>query len=167
MTLRPSNMGREQFVQSFGTLYEHSPWVAERVWDAGIDQRFDVPGFLHEQFVQAVMDSGPMAQLNLLRQHPELGMAKARLEGHSLEEQRGVGLDQCSESEFEAFQDLNRRYRERFGFPFIIAVKGLSRDAILKSFGERFDRPEQEEFDEALRQVCLIGKHRLAEAFHG
>lgn len=166
MKLRPSAMDRAAFVQHFGALYEHSPWVAEQAWDAGIERQHDAPERLHERFRRVVMDAAREVQLDLLLQHPELGVARA-LEGLSREEQRGAGLDRCNAAEFDEFQDLNRRYRERFGFPFIVAVKGLDREAILAQFRQRIERSPDEEFDEALKQVCLIGRHRLDEAMNG
>lgn len=160
-------MDRERFVATFGDLYEHSPWVAARVFDAGLDERHDVPGFLHEAFRAAVLGAGRVAQMALLRAHPQLACAQGELDGHSRDEQAGVGLDRCSPAEYEEFQRLNREYLARFSFPFIVAVKGLTRARILEQFRARVARSPEQEFAEALEQVCLIGKHRLAEKFRG
>ena len=166
MNSRPSQLSRDAFLAKFGTLYEHSPWVAARVFDAGLDRRHDIPGFLHEAFKTAVMDAGPVAQTRLLCAHPRLACGRRDLTDDSRSEQAGAGLDQCSKEEFEAFGNLNQRYQARFGFPFIVAVRARDRARILELLRSRIEREVEVEFNEALEQVCLIGKYRLAEKLH-
>lgn len=167
VNLRPSQMDRAAFLRAFGDLYEHSPWVAARVFDAGLDARHDVPGFLHEAFRQAVLGAGRVAQMELLRAHPQLAVRSEPLSEASRGEQAGAGLGQCSPDEAKEFAALNAEYLRRFSFPFIVAVRGLTRAQILGRFRERVKRDQRAEFSEALEQVCLIGKHRLAERLHG
>jgi len=160
-------MGRQTFVDTFGGLYERSPWVAERVFDAGLDARHDVPGHLHEAFRKTVLTAGRLTQLALLRAHPQLACGQSSLTGDSLSEQQAAGLQNCSDEELRAFAELNAKYRKRFGFPFIVAVRGKHRKQILAQFRERLQAQPDVEFKTALEQVCLIGKHRLAERYHG
>lgn len=157
-------MTREEFVATYGGIYELSPWVAERAWDGGVDPASDLaPGF------RAVVErAGRDAQLKLLRAHPDLAnrLAIGTLTAHSAAEQAGAGLDRCTEDEFAEFQALNARYTERFGFPFIIAVKGLDRGAILEAFRRRVEGDPEEEFRTALEEVHRIAGFRLAALAH-
>ena len=163
MNTPPSNMSREAFISTFGSLYEHSPWVAERVFDAGPQ---DSPEQLHGAFRGAVLNSDRNAQLRLLRAHPELACSQAGLSGASRGEQAGAGLDACSQAEFDELRELNQRYQERFGFPFIVAVRGLDRHQILSLFRQRIEHDADLEFGQALEQVCQIGRHRLMGYFN-
>jgi 2-oxo-4-hydroxy-4-carboxy-5-ureidoimidazoline decarboxylase len=106
-------------------------------------------------------------RLRLVRAHPELaGKAAVRgeLTDESTREQKGAGLDQCSPEEFERMQDLNRRYNEKFGFPFVIAVKGHDRRSILQHFGRRLENERDVEAAECIEQIIRIGGFRLADA---
>ncbi|MEM8856286.1 MAG: 2-oxo-4-hydroxy-4-carboxy-5-ureidoimidazoline decarboxylase [Pseudomonadota bacterium] len=151
---------RAAFVHRYGALYEHSPWVPERAYDGGAQEGDDLAAL----FRRVVERAGADAQLALLRAHPDLAgrLGTADLTHHSRDEQAGAGLDQCSPDEFAAFQDLNARYVARFGFPFIIAVKGLDRQAILSAFRARVDGAPKTEFRTALDEVHKIAGFRLA-----
>jgi delta1-piperideine-2-carboxylate reductase len=152
-------MNRTEFVSRYGNVYEHSPWVAERAWDGGI-----VPGADPAPVFRRIVErAGQEAQLALLRAHPDLaGRLGVALTAESAAEQAGAGLDRCTPEEFAEFTALNGRYVERFGFPFIIAVKGLDRAAILAAFRSRVDGAPQAEFRTALDQVHRIAGFRLA-----
>jgi len=164
----PSHMSRTEFMRCFGSLYEHSPWIAATVYDRGLDRDHDDPAALHEAFRRAVMDADREAQLQLLRAHPPLAAGlRQGLSDASRREQSGAGLDACSAEELAAFRDLNAAYERRFGFPFIVAVRGRSREQILRLLRERIGRDAETELATALEQVCLIGKHRLAGVLHG
>lgn len=168
MQTSPSQLSRPEFLLRFGALYEHSPWIADRVFDRGLDHRHDDPDVLHEAFRWVIMRAGRAAQLELLRAHPPLAAGlPGVLTGASRREQSGAGLDACSEEELAEFQTLNADYRQRFGFPFIIAVKGLDRRQILDRFRARIAHDADSEFAEALEQVCLIGRYRLDGAVDG
>lgn len=153
-------MNKQQFVEHFGGIYEHSAWVAEQAFERGAAKMLDVPSLTAA--LRAEVDaSGADAQLVLLRAHPDLA-GKLALSGEltadSTAEQASAGLDQCNEQEFERFQQLNSSYVEKFGFPFIMAVKGRDRHQILSAFEHRISNSKKIEFDTALEQV-----HRIAE----
>jgi 2-oxo-4-hydroxy-4-carboxy-5-ureidoimidazoline decarboxylase len=152
---------RERFVELFGGVFEHSPWVAERAFVAG---RFQSVEALHGAMVEVMRRASRARQLALIRAHPDLaGRAAIRgeLTAASSVEQAGAGLDHCSREEFERFHELNDRYRKRFGFPFILAVKGKSRREILAAFEERLGNSVEAEFEEALTQIARIARFRL------
>lgn len=153
---------RDAFVAHLGGVFEHSPWVAERAWER---RPFASRDALHAAMVAVVEEAGPERQLALLRAHPELaGRAAVRGEmtEHSTHEQGGSGLLECSPEEFARLQELNRAYGERFGFPFIIAVRGLDRAAIIAAFERRLGNGREAEVAEALRQIARITGFRLA-----
>lgn len=153
---------RAAFVARFGGIYEHSPWVAERVWDAG--RATDAPRALAAAMAEVVEAAGRDFQMALLRAHPDLAGRLAvggGLTDASASEQAGAGLDQCNPDEFEAFQALNAAYTEKFGHPFIVAVRGLDRASILERFRARIDNDPEAEFREALFQVHRIAALRL------
>jgi len=153
---------REAFVGHLGGVFEHSPWVAERAYDR---RPFATREALHAAMVAAVEEAGPERQLALLRAHPELaGRAAVRGEmtAFSTREQGGSGLLDCSPEELARLQELNRAYAEKFGFPFIIAVRGLDRRAIIENFERRLGNSREAEIAEALRQVARITGLRLA-----
>ncbi len=160
----PSRLDRNAFVAVFGGVYEHSPWIAEAAWDGGLTAAHDDSRSLHG-VLSAIVDAAPKdAQLTLLRAHPDLAgklAVRGELTAESTGEQAGAGLDQCTPAEFEDFQRLNERYKESFGFPFILAVKGRNRAEILENFRSRVDNPADVEFAEALAQVHRIAELRL------
>ena len=163
-TIPPSSLNRDQFVERFGSVYEHSPWIAEVVWDLGLQEGHDTIDILADAMAAVLNASDEAAKLALIRAHPDLA-GKAAVRGELTEassrEQAGAGLDQCSPEEFEAFQTLNARYAERFGHPFIIAVAGLDRAAILSAFRQRVENTPEAEFETALAQVHRIARVRL------
>jgi OHCU decarboxylase len=152
-------LDRPAFTAALGWIFEGSPWIAERVWRlrpfSGIEQ-------LHAAMTAAVTDATQDEQLALLRAHPDLG-ARARMSEVSTGEQSAVGLDQLTSEEFERLHRLNAAYREKFGYPFLFAVKGSDKHQILEALESRLTRALQQEFDEALRQVYRIARFRLQE----
>jgi OHCU decarboxylase len=159
-------MNREEFVDRYGGVFEHSPWVAEGAWDAGLDGRAENAADLHACMCTVLRAAPREKQLAVLLAHPDLAGKLAvagQLTAESTSEQAGAGLDQCSPGEFGKFQALNAAYREKFGFPFIIAVKGLTRGEILSAFGERAGNDLETEFAAALRQVERIALLRLEQ----
>ena len=149
------------FVAVLGGVYEHSPWVAERVL---AERPFASVDALHAAMAGAVDAAGEDAQLALLRAHPELAgraMIRNELTAESSQEQAGAGLSQCSPEEYARLQDLNARYNAKFGFPFIVAVSGLDRARILERFAARIGNDRATEFGEALSQVARIARLRL------
>jgi 2-oxo-4-hydroxy-4-carboxy-5-ureidoimidazoline decarboxylase len=124
---------------------------------------------LHLAFREIIHQSGREEKLALLRAHPELAVgvvSDEQLTESSQSEQRGAGLDRCSPDEFSEFQKLNACYREKFGFPFIMAVKGCNRHDILESFRARLENTGDEEFRSAVEQVIRIGRFRIDSIFN-
>ena len=149
----------ETFVDILGGVYEHSPWVAERIWS---EQPFSSLDDVHESMERAVRNVSREEKLQLLRAHPDLG-ERTEMTDASQREQVSAGLDQLSPSQYEAFQQLNETYREKFGFPFIIAVKDESPDTIRAAMEERVDHSKSEEFRTALNEVHTIARFRLED----
>lgn len=161
---RPSQLSAQEFVASYGSIYEHSPWVAEIVARDGVDEMDDQPAVLARRMAEIVENAGDDRKLELLRAHPELAgklAVRDELTEESKDEQASAGLDRCSPDEFQRFQELNGRYNDKFGFPFIIAVRDLQRDQILGAFGQRMENEPDVEFQTALDQVHKIARLRL------
>ena len=159
-------MDRESFVQVFGGVYEHSQWIAEQVWDGGLDASHSTINGLQRAMQAVIEEAGHEPQLALLRAHPDLAgklAVSGKLTKESTGEQASAGLDECTQEEFEAFQTLNARYKEKFGFPYILAVKGRHRSEILKNFTKRVELDAVDEFSEALSQVHQIALLRLSD----
>lgn len=158
MTLAELNaLDRAGFVDAVGWTFEHSPWVADRVWD---QRPFATPSALHAAMVAVVSRAPVDEQLALIRAHPDLG-ARARLSAASAGEQSGAGLDRLDAVEFERLQSLNTAYRDKFGFPFIYAVKGASKHDILDALESRLTADPDRERTAALEQVYRIAQFRL------
>ncbi len=156
---RLSGLNRDAFVDAVGWVFEHSPWVAGRAW---AQRPFNSVDALHLAMVDQVQSATVAEQLALLRAHPDLG-ERAKLTDASEAEQSGAGLDRLSPAEFEKLLRLNARYRDKFGFPFLFAVKGSTRHDILRSLEQRIEEDEALEFQEALRQVFCIARFRLED----
>ena len=161
------HLDRRRFVELFGGVFEHAPWVAEEAFAAAPFQDVEA---LHGAMVDALRRAPRPRQLALIRAHPDLaGRAAIRgeLSAASSAEQAGAGLDQCTKAEFERFRDLNDEYKRKFGFPFILAIKGRSRAEILAAFERRLGNPPEAEFEEALNQIARIARFRLEQLVRG
>lgn len=152
---------RDAFVDALGDVYETSPWVAEQAWS---DRPFDSVTDLRESLRAAVEDATESQRLELLRAHPDLG-EQTEMTDASATEQASAGLDELHPDQYETFQRLNERYRERFGFPFIMAVRNESPDAIQAAMEERVEHGREEEFRTAIEEVHEIARLRLEERF--
>lgn len=163
-TVQPSRLDRASFVATFGEVYEHSPWVAETVYQAGVDETLDSVEVLHTRMSQAMLSAGREAQLALIAAHPDLA-GKAAIAGElseaSTAEQAGAGIQACTAEQFARFGELNQAYKARFGFPFIMAVKGCDRAQILAAFEERLHNSPEQEFARALAEINKIALFRL------
>jgi 2-oxo-4-hydroxy-4-carboxy-5-ureidoimidazoline decarboxylase len=160
---RPVAADRARFMALYGHLFEHSPWVMERAW---AKSPFADASALHRALLQVLAEARPGERLGLIRAHPELADKAAIARGlteSSAAEQAGAGLDRLSEGEFHAFHALNRAYRARFGFPFIVCVKLHDKAGILEAMRLRLDREREQELDEAISQIGLISAFRLAD----
>jgi len=154
-------MSAAEFRAAFGGVFEHSPWVAERAYAA---RPFASVDALHSAMSGAVKAAGEAAQLALLRAHPELAGKEAQagtMTGDSIAEQGGAGLNALSRDEMARIADLNRRYREKFGFPFIIAVRQHAKDGIFREFERRLAHDRGTELGASLGQVYVITRLRL------
>ncbi|GAB2788186.1 2-oxo-4-hydroxy-4-carboxy-5-ureidoimidazoline decarboxylase [Halomonas shantousis] len=164
LTPRPSTLSREAFVEHYGDVYEHSPWIAAEAWDTGLGDAQDTPEGLAQAMGRILDAASPERQLKVIRAHPDLA-GKAALAGEltadSTREQAGAGLDQCTREEFERFQSLNAAYKARFDFPFVMAVKGSDRHRILAAFEQRLPNTPDEERRTAIVQVNRIALLRL------
>lgn len=162
----PSSLDRDGFVALYGRVYEHSPWIAETLWSAGLRPEHDTVEGLHRDLA-AIVDAAPRdRQLALLRAHPDLAgrlAVRGALTAESTAEQASAGLDKCTPAEFERFTALNEAYKRKFPFPFIMAVKGKSRVDILQAFEHRILNDEQSEFLTAIAEVHRIALLRLRE----
>jgi 2-oxo-4-hydroxy-4-carboxy-5-ureidoimidazoline decarboxylase len=160
MTISDVNaMNPARFIAAFGDVAEHSPWVAR---EAQSFRPFRSRDEMALHFERALKSANRDAQLALIRAHPNLA-TKAKLTEDSSKEQAGAGLDTLTAEEFTRFTDLNTRYREHFGFPFIFAVKGATKHMILDSFAERVDSTPEQEFTMAISQVCRIFRFRIED----
>ena len=151
-------MRRDAFTARYGAIYEDSPWVAEAVWEAGDFGNIAAA-------MRAVVDAAPEARrLELVRAHPDLA-GRAALAGEltaaSTAEQAGAGLDRCSPEELAEFHALNTAYKEKFGFPFIVAVTSLTRHDILEQFRRRLENDAATELATAFEQIHAIARLRL------
>lgn len=165
-TLTPSSLDRDAFVAALADIYEHSPWVAEKAYDLGADASLDDIDGLHQRMADILLSASRDAQLALINAHPDLaGKAAVRgeLTASSTSEQAGAGIHECTPEEFARFTELNDAYKAKFGFPFIMAVKGSNRHQILAAFEERIHNTPDEEFARALAEINKIALFRLQQ----
>jgi len=155
-------MDTHDFIARYGSIYEHSPWVAEQVVTLGGD--IEDSSVLAALMADCVDNADVEQQLELIRAHPDLA-GKAQVAGEltqaSTTEQASAGLDQCSPQEFTRFNELNDAYWEKFGFPFVMAVRGQDRVAILDAFAQRLGNDRDLEFETALIEIHKIARLRL------
>ncbi len=162
----PSAMDRDTFVGTFGGIYEHSPWIAERAYELELGPAHDRARGLWNALARAFRAASEEERLGVLRAHPDLAgkLAKAkRLTAESTAEQASAGLDALTDEERATFERLNSAYTEKFGFPFIIAVKDHDKRGILRAFERRLENGRDAEFGEACTQVERIAWHRVKE----
>lgn len=155
-------MDSHDFIARYGAVYEHSPWVAERVaiFAADIVDK----DRLAELMADCVDNADTEQQLTLIRAHPDLAgklQVAGELTADSTEEQASAGLDQCSKLDYERFQALNEAYKEKFGFPFVMAVRQSNRAEILEAFGSRLQNDYDAEFETALTEIHKIARSRI------
>lgn len=154
-------MTRDDFIEKHKDIYEHSPWIAAAAFDTG---RTGTIAEIHDAMQAAVNAAAHEMKHDLICAHPDLACAPADLSAltaSSVSEQTGAGLNRCTPEEFAEFQQLNRDYRAKFGFPFIIAVTGLDRAQILAAFRRRLGADPEVEFNTALEQIHKIARIRL------
>ena len=156
-------LGEGEFVARFGGVFEHSPWAAARAWQ---ERPFSDLFALHGSFVKAVREAPLDWQLALIRAHPDLA-GKAAVAGElspeSAREQASAGLDRLTPEEYGRFQSLNEAYREKFGFPLIIAGRDHTRETIFASAEARLGHSREEEIETALSEIARIAYFRLQD----
>ena len=170
MLMSVRDLPRAAFVDRFGGVFEHSPWVAEAAFDAGLDNACDTASGLHALMSRAMMAGSEEQKLALIMAHPDLAgrLARAgRLTAESTKEQASAGLDQLTDAERARFTELNDAYKARFGFPFIMAVKGRSKGDIMDAFERRIAHGRTQEFSTALSEISRIALLRLGDMLPG
>lgn len=163
---RPSAMDKARFVEKFGTIYEHSPWVAERAHALELGPAHDSAAGLANGMARVFRTASQEERLGVLRAHPDLAgklAAARRLTPESSAEQASAGLDALTDAERARFEELNRAYVAKHGFPFIIAVRDHDKAGIMSAFERRLANDSDSEFREACRQVERIARLRLNE----
>jgi chitin deacetylase len=163
---RPSQMTRDRFVERFGSIFEHSPWIAERAFGLELGPAHDTATGLHNALARMFRAASADERLGVLRAHPDLAgkLAQAkRLTAESTAEQASAALDALTDEERATFQRLNDDYVARHGFPFIIAVRDNTKASILAAFNARIANDNATEFATACAQVERIAELRLKD----
>ncbi|WP_217363908.1 MULTISPECIES: 2-oxo-4-hydroxy-4-carboxy-5-ureidoimidazoline decarboxylase [unclassified Marinobacterium] len=162
----PSELTKQEFVTKFGGIYEHSAWIAEQAFDQGITAEHDLIDALHHLMADCFLSASHEEQLGVIVAHPDLAGKAARagkLTAESTSEQASAGIDTLTDEEFARFTELNDAYKAKFQFPFIMAVKGSNKHAILSGFEERINNTPEQEFARALAEINKIAAFRLAD----
>ena len=159
-------LSREDFIARFGGIFEHSAWVAEGAYDRGLGAQSDTAEGLHAEMTAIMRAASRDMQLALINAHPDLAgklHAAGRLTADSTKEQSSAGLDMLTDEERLRFTQLNEAYKARFGFPFIMAVKGRTKAEILAAFEMRIAHDKEQEFATALAEIEKIALLRLKD----
>ena len=156
-----NKLSESEFIKVFANIFENARWIAEELYKQKPFIDFDE---LSSKMMNIFETCSNEKKLKILNDHPDLGNKTkiSSLTPDSLKEQKTAGLDQCTKEEFNEFKKLNNTYK-RFGFPFILAVKGKSKIEILNNFRTRINSNPQIEFEEAIRQVKKIASLRLED----
>jgi OHCU decarboxylase len=163
---KPSKLTKTLFVERFGGVYEHSPWIAEAAYDAGLGADADSADGLAQAMARAAAKGSDAERRALVDAHPDLAGSLALAEALTVEstrEQKGAGLDRLTADELKRFSDANAAYRARFGVPFILAVKGKTKADILAAFEARLKHDPAAELETALVEIDRIAALRIAE----
>lgn len=163
---RPADLDKQAFVQTFGGVFEHSPWIAERAHALELGPAHNTAAGLHSALARMFRSASQAERLGVLTAHPDLAgklAAAKRLTAESTAEQAGAGLDALTKEEHAAFTALNKAYVEKHGFPFIIAVRDHTKTGIMNVFQTRLDNTTDVEFDTACTQVERIAYLRLKD----
>ena len=154
-----NNLNKSDFLTIFGNVFEKSEWISEKVFDLRPFKNFED---LFSKIIGIYENSDKKIILKILNSHPELAVEK-KLTMNSKNEQKNANLNECTNDEYSEFKKLNIKYKKKFDFPFIIAVKGKNKNEILNYFRERIKNSPDEEFLEAKKQVKKIATFRLEE----
>ena len=154
-----NKLSKAEFISIFGNIFEKTEWVAEKCYESKPYNNFDE---LVSKMMKIFENIEKERHLEILNSHPDLAVEK-KLTKDSKKEQKNASLNQCTEEEFLEFKKLNEEYKKKFGFPFIVAVKGKNKEEILNSFRQRITNNINLEFEEAKKQVKKIANFRLSE----
>jgi 2-oxo-4-hydroxy-4-carboxy-5-ureidoimidazoline decarboxylase len=154
-----NQLTKNDFIDIFGNIFEKTYWIADKTYDFKPYKNFDE---LSSRMFKIYENSSKDDYLKIFNSHPELVIEK-KLTKESQKEQDDANLNECDNEEFSEFQNLNSLYRKKFGFPFIIAVKGKNKNEILKNFRKRVKNEIHLEFEETKNQVKKIASFRLKE----
>ena len=154
-----NKLNKSEFLSTFGNVFERTEWIAEKCYDS---KPYNNVQELVNKMMETFENSIKEKHLEILNSHPDLAVKK-KLTRESENEQANANLNQCTNEEFEEFNRLNEKYKKKFGFPFIIAVKGKNKNEILKIFRQRITNNINLEFEEAKKQVKKIATFRLSE----
>lgn len=152
-----NQISQEDFVKTLGEVFEDTPAIAYQVW---YERPFQDVTELYQKMVNIVRDYSQEKQLKLIQAHPDLG-SKAKMAVASVQEQAGAGLDRLTPEEYDRFLSLNQAYKNKFDFPFIVAVKNHTKDSILAAFEQRLQNSLKIEQNKALEEIFQIAKFRL------
>ena len=152
-----NQVSEAEFVQRLGAVFEETPAISRRVWG---DRPFVDGADLHQKMAAVVQTMNLDEQLALIRAHPDLG-SRVKMAATSVQEQAGAGLSQLTPEEYGRFQALNLAYREKFGFPFVMAVKGQTKAILLAAFEVRLENSKDLEIQQALSEITQIARFRL------
>ena len=155
-----NQMSQSEFTEAIGSIFEHTPEIAAEAWRS---QPFADVQSLHQVMAAIVLKMSDDEQLKLICAHPDLG-SKFKMAEASIQEQSTVGLDQLSATEYDRFQYLNQAYKDKFAFPFIIAVRNHTKDSILKAFEQRLLNNLEVEKKQAIAEIIEIARWRLVLA---
>ena len=154
-----NKLSKAEFISIFGNIFEKTEWVAERCYESKPYNNLDE---LVSKMMKIFENIKKERHLEILNSHPDLAVEK-KLTKDSKNEQKNASLNQCTDEEFVEFKKLNEEYKKKFGFPFIVAVKGKNKEEILNSFRQRITNNINLEFEEAKKQVKKIASFRLGE----
>jgi OHCU decarboxylase len=154
-----NNLRKSDFISIFGNVFEKTQWIAEKAYNSKPYKNLEE---LFSKMMEIFENSKKERHLEILNAHPDLAIEK-KLTEDSKNEQKNAILDQCTDEEFVEFRKLNNEYKKKFGFPFIIAVKGKNKEEILNNFRQRLTNNINLEFEEAKKQVKKIASFRLSE----
>ena len=154
-----NKLSKAEFISIFRNIFEKTEWIAERCYESKPYNNLDE---LVSKMMKIFENIEKERHLEILNSHPDLAVEK-KLTEDSKNEQKNASLNQCTDEEFVEFKKLNEEYKKKFGFPFIVAVKGKNKEEILNSFRQRITNNINLEFEEAKKQVKKIASFRLGE----
>ncbi|PVZ87288.1 OHCU decarboxylase [Serratia sp. S1B] len=157
-------MSQAQFEQALGSVFEKAPWVIKQA-----AEKRPYKGFvdLYEGIIEPLKVASPEVQLAVIKSHPNLACKGIRAESitaHSQSEQSSAGLNQCTQEEADLLLSLNQAYQQKFGFPFMLSIKGYNKAEIIEQLKTRINNDKQQEFDTALQQVYKVVLWRMLDA---